>query len=331
METNRIGYIIRNLRVKSGLTQKGLAEKLSVSTSTISHWENGRRLPSITELGRISQLFNVNFNTFENELNLDTYDQPLPDHDPAQIQTIYVRPLGFNLCAGICIMYFCGLIIGLISVYLNAYLNYISFFLSLLALLVVIVYYLISCVSNHVISKKQIGIPISHIIYYQHHLGHDSISIYRRRLLNLSILLIISTTVLYTLSSFLFNGIFGPYFGFIIVIFGLVAFCLVYFKYRRIANASVFHQRLDYYTSAKDLNYRIFFIALIFDLFVYLSIIYLVLMFNLHDQPYLLFFVLLIALFQTLVSFLMLIKYKSFINGFSVYSLSPTKEVRKLQ
>ena len=50
---------LRELRVKSGLTQNEIAVKLGVSGQTILNWENGIYEPKINQLIQLADLFNV--------------------------------------------------------------------------------------------------------------------------------------------------------------------------------------------------------------------------------------------------------------------------------
>ena len=50
---------LRELRVKSGLTQNEIATKLGVSGQTILNWENGIYEPKINQLILLADLFNV--------------------------------------------------------------------------------------------------------------------------------------------------------------------------------------------------------------------------------------------------------------------------------
>ena len=50
------GRIIRAWRQRSGLTQEGLAQALSVTFSTVSRWENGHVLPSKLAWRALQQL-----------------------------------------------------------------------------------------------------------------------------------------------------------------------------------------------------------------------------------------------------------------------------------
>ncbi len=50
---------LRELRIKSGLTQNEIALKLGVSGQTILNWENGIYEPKINQLIQLADLFNV--------------------------------------------------------------------------------------------------------------------------------------------------------------------------------------------------------------------------------------------------------------------------------
>lgn len=50
------GEKLRSLRLKAGLTQLDIAEKLDVSAAAIGAWENGRAKPRLTKLGQLAEL-----------------------------------------------------------------------------------------------------------------------------------------------------------------------------------------------------------------------------------------------------------------------------------
>lgn len=55
----KLNQILRNKRKEFNLTQEQLAEKLFVSSKTISNWETGKTFPDIESLIRISQLYHL--------------------------------------------------------------------------------------------------------------------------------------------------------------------------------------------------------------------------------------------------------------------------------
>ena len=54
--------VFKNLRIKSGLTQQEMSEKLNISRSSIGMYENGEREPSFELLEVIADYFNVDMN-----------------------------------------------------------------------------------------------------------------------------------------------------------------------------------------------------------------------------------------------------------------------------
>lgn len=59
VDMNTVGQRIKQLRVKSGMTQHQLAERLGVSTSTVGMYESGRRSPDNEMLVKIGSVFSV--------------------------------------------------------------------------------------------------------------------------------------------------------------------------------------------------------------------------------------------------------------------------------
>ncbi len=55
--------VLRELRVKAGLSQDELAEKVFVTRQAVSRWENGETVPNTETLKLLSGLFNVSINT----------------------------------------------------------------------------------------------------------------------------------------------------------------------------------------------------------------------------------------------------------------------------
>ena len=62
-----IGDKIKTLRQQNGLSQEGLANRLSVSRQAITKWETSRGIPDIENLKRISNLFNVSLDYLVSE------------------------------------------------------------------------------------------------------------------------------------------------------------------------------------------------------------------------------------------------------------------------
>ena len=59
--TSRVGYLIRNFRIASDMTQKELADKCGLNESTIRNYELGNRYPDAATLLNIATNLNVSF------------------------------------------------------------------------------------------------------------------------------------------------------------------------------------------------------------------------------------------------------------------------------
>lgn len=59
MDQKKIGSFLRKLRKEQQITQEDLAEKLNVSSRTISRWETGSNMPDISLLIEIADFFDV--------------------------------------------------------------------------------------------------------------------------------------------------------------------------------------------------------------------------------------------------------------------------------
>ena len=57
--TSRVGYLIRNFRIASDMTQKELADKIGVSKQTIFVMEKGKYIPTLLLAFRIATFFKV--------------------------------------------------------------------------------------------------------------------------------------------------------------------------------------------------------------------------------------------------------------------------------
>lgn len=59
MDQQKIGFFLKELRKGKGITQEQLADKFSVSSRTVSRWENGINMPDLDILIDISDFYEV--------------------------------------------------------------------------------------------------------------------------------------------------------------------------------------------------------------------------------------------------------------------------------
>ena len=71
------GQFIKAARIKAGLTQRELGEKMGLAYQTVAQWENDLRKPKIETLKRIAEALGADFYSLA-----DTEEEPRPAGDP---------------------------------------------------------------------------------------------------------------------------------------------------------------------------------------------------------------------------------------------------------
>lgn len=62
MDTDKIGSLIKELRIQKDMTQKELAEKINCTDKAVSRWETGRGVPEVSILIPLSKVLDVSVN-----------------------------------------------------------------------------------------------------------------------------------------------------------------------------------------------------------------------------------------------------------------------------
>ena len=60
-----IGSKLQSLRSARGFSQQFVADRLGLKRSTLSNYEIGRRVPSLSDLGRLAEFYGVGLDYFE--------------------------------------------------------------------------------------------------------------------------------------------------------------------------------------------------------------------------------------------------------------------------
>ncbi len=60
---NNFSSNLKHLRIQNGMTQEELAQKIGKDYSTIGKWELGQRSPTMIDVVKISELFNISLET----------------------------------------------------------------------------------------------------------------------------------------------------------------------------------------------------------------------------------------------------------------------------
>ena len=87
---NRMGEFICELRKEKGLTQKQLAEQLSVTDKAISKWERGMGYPDITLLTKLAACLGVSTNELLSGIHETAQPEPEPQEAIVQYTLEYV-------------------------------------------------------------------------------------------------------------------------------------------------------------------------------------------------------------------------------------------------
>lgn len=64
MNQEKIGKLIKDIRIKNNLTQAEFAEKYNVTYQAVSKWENGKNIPDISLIKQMSKDFNISLEEF---------------------------------------------------------------------------------------------------------------------------------------------------------------------------------------------------------------------------------------------------------------------------
>lgn len=59
MQNNKVGNLIRTLRLEKNMTQKQLADKMNISDKAVSKWERGLGLPDISLISELTDLLGI--------------------------------------------------------------------------------------------------------------------------------------------------------------------------------------------------------------------------------------------------------------------------------
>ena len=112
MQKEQFGILITTLRKKNGISQKEMAERLSVSTSAVSKWEHGKNLPDMTMLGSIAETLQVSCDellnpekTLERLANPEQQKEALPKKKHTRVVKIAVLVGILVIAAGLLLGY----------------------------------------------------------------------------------------------------------------------------------------------------------------------------------------------------------------------------------
>jgi transcriptional regulator with XRE-family HTH domain len=326
MEINTIGDKIKKMRLRKNMTQKELAHELAVSTSAISNWETGRRLPSIDELKRIANHFQRSLSYFDiDEQTVDAIDRKTYQNELQQ--TVLCQPLGYQTKRLNKVFFILAAFILLLSFLFDFLLDLVILFVGLFCMIYAIVCFFLQRIKQTLINTKRVLIPISQTVMYIHTKEKSDIRRYRKKvlialfsLLSLSLI----TFVIITLAFYPFNYV---YFDILIAIYALVIVLVSLYRYSSVQKSPIFDKRVDYYAVNRNLKHYSLTIGFVLDAVTFIIVTSLLVIFrSFYEINILTFLIVFLPFLEVILSYLVLTDYKRFIHGFYLYSIDEEGE-----
>jgi transcriptional regulator with XRE-family HTH domain len=264
MESKTIGQKIRELRLSKDLKQSELGEALSVASSTISNWENGRRLPSINELKRVAAVFNTTLNAFYSDLEQEETVSPSKEKQVFN-QTIDFRPAGFDTSK----FEYSMLSIAIITLFLSSVsrfiLQYVFLIFGSLLMLSSVLMYLDKQRKISFSHYKKVIIPAFYKVYYVHKDSFERVLHHQRVINNLVVASLSFGIFAYLLAIIIFIQYDYPLLHILASIYALAAIVIHFLSYQNVQKKKLSSRAIPYYGTMADLRYPIIFCTFLID------------------------------------------------------------------
>jgi transcriptional regulator with XRE-family HTH domain len=280
MDLQKIGLKIRSLRMNRGLSQRDLAKDLNIANSTVSNWENGRRLPSIGELKRIAVYFGVSLSIFELDDPILQQEKERPLHG----QSIEVKRITMRIYKGQHAFFIASLILFLLAATTTDDLALIALILGLFSLFVHIGRVSLARIAFERINRKTYILPAHNIIYYKHPSSQERI-MNKKRSLNIFILLELMIGIFFYVFSIVVlirSDLIGS--SVILSVYALVSIMVSFIRYKHVKESDLIVKRIDYFKTFKDLKYRIHAASLVINVIALIAFVVLLTFIDLENQ-----------------------------------------------
>jgi transcriptional regulator with XRE-family HTH domain len=282
MDLREIGLKIRSLRMNRGLSQRDLAKDLNIANSTISNWENARRLPSIGELKRVADYFGVSLSIFEldDQKQRQDKEKPLSDRNG---QSIEVKRIAMRIDKGRHAFFIASLAFLLIASITTDDIALIALILGLFSLSVHLGRVILSRIAFERINRKTYILPADNQVYYKHPETQEEIA-NKRTFANVLVLLELMMSILfYGLSIIVLirSDLIG--YSIILSIYALVSIMVSFIRYRHVKELDLIVKRIDYFKTFKDLKYRIHLATLVMNMIALVAVVVVLTFMDLGD------------------------------------------------
>jgi len=240
-----VGAKIKSLRIQKELRQHELASFLSVTSSTISNWENDRRTPSLDELIRIANFFQVSLNAFaiSDQFELDI-EHRTKDYSNQISQNIKVSRFTIQISRLQYALVYVLVLIVFFSYFFQGVLKYFLFFFGSLSIVSIAINLIVSFAQTR--KTHTINIPKDYSVYYQHEEETERI---RKKHSLLKLIVVISFIAVIGFTIMLSTWAFGQQVLWIGALIASFSFLLLVFEFCRlqhIFSSRFFVKYIDY-------------------------------------------------------------------------------------
>lgn len=303
------------------MTQKDLAKEFNVATSTISNWETGTRLPSLHELKRVAEYFNVSLNIFDS--NSQQKQEGLKTDAGGDRQIVDFRPLGLSFPSWSHIVFLVSVLMLVISSFITYLVVFAFLIIGVIGLVIVFVNMLIEADKRQRISYKRLQIPVLDTVLYQHRLSDEGVLKLQKRASTLSVFHLVIGVGFDGCLLLVLTGFGSDLLTAFVSLFVLASLMTGVFHYRSVHGHLIIRKRISYQMAFYDLKYPVLLVVLVMNV-IALSGYALFLAMTPRDSLELITgFTSVLGLLTVLISYLIYISYHQFIKGYKLIRITP--------
>ncbi len=252
MHTNALGEKIKELRLSKKMSQVDLSKGLSVANSTISNWENGRRLPSVNELKRIADFFGVSLSTFDVAQSEHTaYESAVRIE---YNQTIDFRPIGFIIGLESRILFIASSVMIVLSTIITS-VSFVFLIIGFAGLMWAMLILLTHAIRLNEIAYMKVLMPVQDFVFYEHAMSPETCTKQKKWLRKISIFLIVSDIVLMYMVFVAFVRTEKLIFNILIACLAMLVIATALFRGQTFSKSRLFEHTIPYYGVKKSLRY----------------------------------------------------------------------------
>jgi len=316
---NDLGDKIKKLRTERQMTQIDLAKKLNMANTTISNWENGYRMPSLSDLRRLASFFQVPLSHFE--MHDASKRSELIDDLDIRNQIIEFKSLVPLLKRQDHIVFGSSVFLLLLGAFIRLPITF-----GLISIALFLNFYLLwEYVRKQYVRKrtthKKIMVHVRHKVYYIHGASKESIRTCKKRMrlmtlvgLGMSIVFSVNVSLLIFVLEFQIASM-------LFAVFMLLLVVAVLGVYRFFDGDMACTAEIDYHQAIRDLRQPFLFAYLfmaVFSLFVFVFLVsYRI---DLYELDALVLSTSLIAAMNTVISYYTFAQYHHFVLGYVLHA-----------